>query len=147
MRQRSRLRDSLEYCAARAVLQSLALTPRPIAFRLARLYARLLDLALPRLRRVALRNLEMALPELTPAGRDTIADGVYRSIARLLVAFARFPQLNRDNISDWIRYDGFENFKSAKDRGKGVLVATAHLGNWELSAFAHAYMFAPMNIV
>ena len=29
----------------------------------------------------------------------------------------------------------------------GVLVATAHLGNWELSAFAHAWMTAPMNIV
>jgi KDO2-lipid IV(A) lauroyltransferase len=28
-----------------------------------------------------------------------------------------------------------------------VLVATAHLGNWELSAFAHAWMTAPMNIV
>jgi KDO2-lipid IV(A) lauroyltransferase len=31
--------------------------------------------------------------------------------------------------------------------GKGVLVATGHLGNWELSAFAHAYLSAPMNIV
>jgi KDO2-lipid IV(A) lauroyltransferase len=28
-----------------------------------------------------------------------------------------------------------------------VLVATAHLGNWELSAFAHALMTAPMNVV
>ncbi len=31
--------------------------------------------------------------------------------------------------------------------GKGVLFATAHLGNWELSAFAHALMAAPMNVV
>ena len=32
-------------------------------------------------------------------------------------------------------------------RGKGLLFATAHLGNWELSAFAHALMAAPMNVV
>jgi len=28
-----------------------------------------------------------------------------------------------------------------------VLIATAHLGNWELSAFAHAYLAEPMHIV
>jgi hypothetical protein len=27
---------------------------------------------------------------------------------------------------------------AAGEAGRGVLVATAHLGNWELSAFAHA---------
>ena len=32
-------------------------------------------------------------------------------------------------------------------RGRGVLFATAHLGNWELSAFAHALLAGPMHIV
>ena len=31
--------------------------------------------------------------------------------------------------------------------GKGVLIATAHFGNWEFSAFAHAYLSAPMHVV
>ena len=31
--------------------------------------------------------------------------------------------------------------------GKGVLFATAHLGNWELSAYAHALMTEPMHVV
>ena len=74
-------------------------------------------------------------------------DGVFRSIARLLVAFARFPRINRDNVGHWIRYEGFEHFEQARRRGKGVLFATAHLGNWELSAFAHALMAAPMYVV
>src|SRR5205823_2273426 len=30
---------------------------------------------------------------------------------------------------------------------RGVLIATAHLGNWELRAYAHALMTAPMHIV
>ena len=114
---------------------------------LARCYARLLDLALPRLRRVAMRNLAMALPEKTAAEHQAIADGVFRSIARLLYALARFSKINRGNVSEWIRYEGFEHFEQALQRGRGVLFATAHLGNWELSAFAHALMAAPMHVV
>ncbi|HXA05897.1 MAG TPA: lysophospholipid acyltransferase family protein, partial [Bryobacteraceae bacterium] len=147
MRQRSGLRDAFEYGLAVLVLDSLAYSPLPIANRLARGYAHLLDLALPRLRRVASANLAMALPDADPRERDRIARGVFHSIARLLVTLARFPGLNRANIGQWIRYEGFEHFEAALRRGKGVLFATAHFGNWELSAFAHALLTAPMNIV
>ncbi len=114
----------------------------PIGF--GRLCAKLLDLGLPRLRRVAMRNLEIAYPEMTAAERSRIADGVFASIGRLIAVFARFPKLK---AADWIRYEGFEHYQAAKERGRGVLFATAHLGNWELSAFAHAILTEPMNIV
>ena len=94
-----------------------------------------------------MRNLELAYPEKTPAERKAIIDEVFRSIARLLYAFARFPKINRQNISQWIRYEGLEHFLEAKKAGKGVLFATAHMGNWELSAFAHGLMTEPMNVV
>jgi KDO2-lipid IV(A) lauroyltransferase len=133
----------IEYWLARAILVTLSATPLPVANRLAVFYVRLLDLAIPRLRRTALRNLEMA----GLAGRERITTGVFMSIARLVVAFARFPQINAATVSDWIEYRGLENFKNAAARGKGVLIATAHLGNWELSAFAHAYLAGPMHVV
>ncbi len=132
---------------AAALLKPLELSPRPLAERLARGYARLMDLAIPRLRRTAARNLEMALPDLSASERAGVTDGVFRSIARVLVAFAKFPRIGRSNVHDWIRYEGFEHFEQAKARGRGVLVATAHLGNWELSAFAHALMAEPMHVV
>ncbi len=147
MRQRSGLRDAVEYGLASFALNSLAYTPLPVSHFLARAYVRALDLALPRLRRVAMGNLAMALPAADPRERARIVDGVFRSIARLLVAFARFPQMDRANIGRWIRYQGFEHFEQAQRRGKGVLFATAHLGNWELSAFAHALLTAPMHVV
>ncbi len=141
MKDRSRLRNAAEYAAAVVVLKSLEYAPRPLAERLARFYAGLLDRAIPRLRRVAKRNLAFALPG---ADHERIVDGVFESIARLLVSFAKFPRLK---VQDWIRYEGYEHFKRAQARGRGVLFATAHLGNWELSAFAHALMSAPMHVV
>ncbi len=144
---RSALRDFAEYAIARLVLSSLAFSPRPISEWLARGYSGALDLAIPRLRRTALHNLEMAMPELDPGERAGIADGVFRSIARVLTTFARFPKIDRGNVSEWIDYEGFEHFEAGLGEGRGVLFATAHLGNWELSAFAHALLAAPMQVM
>lgn len=94
-----------------------------------------------------MRNLELAYPGKTPAERKAITDEVFRSIARLLATFARFPRMNRENIHEWIRYEGLEHYLEAKQAGRGVLIATAHLGNWELSAFAHALMTEPMHVM
>jgi len=107
----------------------------------------LLDFALPRLRRVALTNLSFALPELSTTEKNEIVDGVFRNLARMLVTLARFPDINHSNVSGWIGYEGLEHYIGAKEKGRGVLIATAHLGNWELSAFAHALMTEPMNVL
>ena len=106
-------------------------------------WARVLDALAPRFRRIARRNLEMC----GFAARERIAGGVFISLARLGATFMQFPKITRENVHEWIRYEGLENFTNAAARGRGVLVATAHLGNWELSAFAHALMTAPMHVV
>ncbi len=118
-----------------------------LANRLALSASRLLSILVPKLRRVANINLSFAYPDLNTAERQQISDGVFQNIARLLVALARFPDLNAFNIGNWIRYEGLEHYLDAKRQGRGVLVATAHLGNWELSAFAHALLTESMNVM
>ena len=144
---RSSLRNLLEYLLALAALKTLEWAPLPLSHQLAHAYTRLLDLLLPRLRRVGERNLAMAMPELDAAARHTILNGVFQSIARLLVTFAKFPSIRRENLDRWIRAEGYEHFENALRPGHGVLFATAHLGNWELSAYAHALFASPMNVV
>ena len=147
MRKRSAARNIVEYALALAALKSLEWAPLPVARRLAGGYARLLDRSLPRLRRVAERNLSLAMPELAAAERSAIVDGVFRSIGRVLLSFARFPSIRRGNLARSIRCEGARYFEEALGRGRGVLFATAHLGNWELSAFAHALFQGPMSVV
>jgi KDO2-lipid IV(A) lauroyltransferase len=147
MRQRSGIRNFFEYLLALAALKSLEWAPVPLSHQLARGYTRLLDMLLPRLRRAGERNLSLALPELGTTEHCAIIDGVFRSIARLLVTFAKFPSIRRENLDRWIRPEGYEHFEEALRAGRGVLFATAHLGNWELSAYAHALFRSPMNVV
>jgi KDO2-lipid IV(A) lauroyltransferase len=65
----------------------------------------------------------------------------------MIYSFARLPSINGQNVGEWIRYEGLNNYLEAKRQGRGVLVATGHLGNWELSAYTHAIMTEPMNVV
>jgi KDO2-lipid IV(A) lauroyltransferase len=147
MRTRSAFRNALEAGLARTVVGTLEYAPRPVADWLGGFLAGVLDIAVPRLRRSAEINLTFAWPDRDAAWRAKTIDGVFRSIGRLLVAFARFPRIRQRNLAEWIRYEGFEHYERAKERGKGVLFATAHLGNWELSAFAHALLTEPMSVV
>ncbi len=135
------MRDRVEYAVAAALVSLLKVLPLKLSYQAGYAVAGFLDLLLPKLRRVALRNLAMAFPGLSAAEHSRIADGVFRSVGRVLVAIARFPSIDR------ISYEGLENYQAAKAQGRGVLIATAHLGNWELSAFAHALMTEPMNVM
>ncbi len=144
---KSWLQIRAEYALAALLLWTLRALPLSASNAVARGATTVLDAIAPKLRRVALKNLYFAFPELGVRQHERIVDGVFRSIARMLVALARFPSLDDANISEWIGYEGLENYHDAKREGHGVLIATAHLGNWELSAFAHAWMTEPMNVL
>ena len=57
------------------------------------------------------------------------------------------PRYTLEQASEFIRYDGLENYLEAKARGRGVLVLTGHIGAWELSSFYHSLAGHPMSMV
>ena len=128
--------------------RSLRWAPRPAAERLARCYARA---ARPRHSAPAPGGAAQPRPGACPNSTRRRARPhrrrrlpLHRAPAGGLRALSR---IGRESVKQWIRYEGFEHFEQALARGKGVLFATAHLGNWELSAFAHALLTAPMHVV
>jgi KDO2-lipid IV(A) lauroyltransferase len=102
---------------------------------------------LGRLRRVGLRNLQLALPEKSAAERERILRMEYRNLGWLLAEFRLMQGYTAERASRFIRYEGLDNYLRARERGKGVLVLTGHLGAWELSSFYHSLMGYPMGMV
>jgi KDO2-lipid IV(A) lauroyltransferase len=100
-----------------------------------------------RLRSVGLQNLAMALPEKTGDERRAILRGMYRSLGWQMGEFAQMRGYTVGKVSKFVRYEGLENYLAARDKGKGVLVLTGHLGAWELSSFYHSLMGYPMSMV
>lgn len=86
-----------------------------------------------RQRRRALANLHLAYGEaLSPAERDALTRQVFQHFGRAVVDFLRAPALRLTDLRAFISYEGWDAVETARNRGKGIIFVTGHLGNWEL---------------
>ena len=61
---------------------------------------------------------------------DAIVYGVYKHFGRAIAEFARIPK-DAKNINKYVKVHGEKYLKEAVKEGRGVVLATAHIGNWE----------------
>lgn len=61
-----------------------------------------------------------------------IAEDSVTRFARMIVEVMRFPLINEQNIDSFAHVEGLENLEAAYNEHKGVIIASAHYGNWEL---------------
>jgi KDO2-lipid IV(A) lauroyltransferase len=94
-----------------------------------------------------MRNLELAFPEMTVAERQRILKGLFTGLGRQLAEFCLFPRYSKENVERVAVYQGLENFEAARQRGKGVIFLTAHLGGWEIGSFVHSLNGNPLHVV
>jgi KDO2-lipid IV(A) lauroyltransferase len=139
------MKEWLEYAAVWVILKLFGALPRGVARWIAVSVARTLLGLVPGLKRVALFNLGVAFPDWTDDQKLKTVRKMTRYLAWQAVEFARFPHYNEKNIFEWIKLEGNENFLEAKNRGKGVLFLTGHIGAWEFSSFAHALYGHPLH--
>jgi Kdo2-lipid IVA lauroyltransferase/acyltransferase len=140
-------RERLEYWAVRGAVGLLGALPRRVARAIGAGIGLTAYLLAGRLRRVGERNLSLALPELSGAERGRILRTSFRNLGWQLAEFAQMRRYTRPQAEDLIRYEGLENYLAARERKRGVLVLTGHLGAWELSSFFHSLMGYPMSMV
>ncbi len=144
----STIKHRMEYAATRGLLALLGWLPRRIARRIGAALTTAVGSALGRMNRYGLRNLSIAFPELTVSAREALLRQQYRSLGALLAEFAHMHRYTaRRTTREIMRYDGLQHYIAARDRGRGVLVLTGHLGAWELSSFVHSLLGYPMGMV
>jgi len=141
------MRENLEFAVVWALVRLLGLLPRRAARGIGARVGALAYRILPRLRSVGTKNLEIAFPEWSEAQRQEVLRKLYRNLGWELAEFCQMPGYTQENTRSFLRYDGLERYVAARDKGKGVLIVTGHLGAWELSSFYHSLMGHPMSMV
>jgi KDO2-lipid IV(A) lauroyltransferase len=149
MGKKGKTQEFLEYAAARALLSGLGALPRPAAVGAGRALGRAAYRLAGGLRRTGLRNLELAFPEMDAAERERILRGTFESLGRQLGEVSQFPRATLERLRAVAEYDS-EDVKLldvARERGRGVIFLTSHLGAWEMLCFAHSALYEPLSFL
>ena len=78
---------------------------------------------------------------------EALARDMFRNFGKYLVDFFRFTRVTSGEVARLIRVDHPEYISQAAAQGKGVLVVTAHLGNWEIGGAVLSSLGYPVNVV
>src|SRR5688572_8459516 len=89
---------------------------------------------MPRYRKVAIANLRRAYgDEWDEAALHSLARESFQNVGITLAEFClRMPRLTLEDAQREVRFEGKQHFEEALARGKGVILVSAHYGNWEL---------------
>lgn len=88
----------------------------------------------PSRRHGALANLAVTMPRATRRERMRVARRMMRSYNRMMYEFFRLPHVGREELLASVEVVGKEHLEAAMARGRGVILASSHIGNWELAA-------------
>ncbi len=96
-------------------------------------------------RKLVHRHIAAALPERSERERRRIAIKAYESLGRTTMETAVLPGASRERILSLVtQVEGWDLFESALAQGRGVILVTGHLGNWELGGAYFAARGVPV---
>lgn len=133
---------TLPYQIIRLIILLLAAIPRQVITQLAKPLGRVWFAVDRRHRSIAINNLTIAFGTRMSAEdiRD-LAKANFVQLARLVLEIPSLFKLKRTNLDRYVTFTGGHHLVEALQSGNGVLILTAHMGNWELMALAFALKF------
>jgi lauroyl/myristoyl acyltransferase len=113
--------------------------PLGLGYFLARVLTEIHFRAFPSRRHAALANLASIMPGSSRRERLGIVRRMMTSYNSMLFEFFRLPHLTRDELLGAVEVVGREHLEAAVARKRGVILASTHIGNWELAAVVIAH--------
>lgn len=113
--------------------------------RLATGFAYMLCLLVPSRQQLAQENIRRVFGDrFGPRQRRQIARQVTINICKTMIELFKMPYLSPEQIKQIVSLRGQEHLWAALEQGKGVILLTAHFGNWEVGGARLAIEGFPM---
>lgn len=85
------------------------------------------------------------VPERSPSDQRRLARRAFRNFAVTAVDLFRLPNISAEEVREMFEIRGFEHVEAALARGRGLVIATAHLGPYELASACVGAMGYPIH--
>ncbi len=92
------------------------------------------------------QSLEIAFPQWSSEQRERLVRAVFRNLGHSAIELFRFYG-KKYELMKYLHIDNLDRLMRALEKGRGVIVVSAHLGNWELLACAASALGFPMRVV
>lgn len=129
-----------------AMAFSRALSPRGRVLA-GNLFGRAIYHIFPYGRRIVTGNISLAYPEWSPARIKALALANLAFTGRMALEFLSLGSMTREEIVALMPLEGVDIFEKARSGGNGVLLLTAHNGNWEYLAMRLSALGVPLNAI
>lgn len=98
-------------------------------------------------RRLVESHLRLAFPEQGEAWIRATAAAAYAHLGREALALLRLSALRGEEVLACTEVEGLQAFRAALGLGRGLVLVTGHLGNWEIGGAALAARGIPLAVV
>ena len=132
-----KLRRYFIYYIGRAVAFIFTIIPLKVGLAIASTLGTFVYYILPRYRQLTIDNLRFAFGnEKSEDELKGIAKRVFQNLGKNAVELVNLPKFNKARMDKFVRFRNRERLDKAYEKGKGIIVLTAHFGSWELMAAA-----------
>lgn len=136
----------IQYGALLGLYGLVKLLPLSVSRAMGRMIGRLFYLVDARHRYIALRNLDQAFGDGKTEKEKK--DIVYRSFLHFgsaIMETLNLRTVTEKNFQDFATCENLEHFHQGLAMGKGVILCSAHYGNWEVMNLALGYLGLPLS--
>lgn len=124
------------------------LLPDSIRIKIGRLIGRSLILLSGKRKRITLENIRLSSLDLDDSQVYQVMKESYENLGITLVELMVIDKYTKEELKRKIKFKNLELIKNAHKEGNGVILLSAHYGNWELLAYAAGiFLNNPINIV
>ncbi len=92
-------------------------------------------------------NLRQSFPEKDAAWVDQTARACFAHLMQVVMELPDLVRLKPEAVLERTRHHGLDHLEAARAKGKGVLMLTGHLGNWEWTAQSTGLMMGGSTLV